>query len=193
MRISGVYKLTFPNNSIYVGKSVDIERRWKEHKDSFIKGTAAKKLQTAYILSGMPKAEVLIKCHPDHIDLMESVFIILLLPALNTNPPIQLSQAEIDILVNSPEYLEFSTSDHVSNIKKTRLELSTKTRTITELDNLVTELAAERTKEEIETAAGEKLVALQENHRKLLEEFEQVLQDLETEKSKTIWQRLFGK
>jgi predicted GIY-YIG superfamily endonuclease len=30
-KISGIYKINFPNNKIYIGRSVDIKRRIKEH------------------------------------------------------------------------------------------------------------------------------------------------------------------
>ena len=34
----GIYKITSPNNRIYIGQSVDIKRRFKEYKRSFAKG-----------------------------------------------------------------------------------------------------------------------------------------------------------
>ena len=33
-KVSGIYKLTFPNGKIYIGQSVDIKRRIKEHNSS---------------------------------------------------------------------------------------------------------------------------------------------------------------
>ena len=30
-KISGIYKINFPNNKIYIGSAVDIKRRIKEH------------------------------------------------------------------------------------------------------------------------------------------------------------------
>lgn len=76
--ISGIYLLKFiykGQEYQYVGKSVDIMRRFQEHVDSFIKGKAAKKLQTFYNLCGEPEFYIVQRCHPDHIDVLEAYYI----------------------------------------------------------------------------------------------------------------------
>ena len=60
---SGIYKLTFSDGTTYIGKSVDIERRWKEHADKFAKRTAAKAMQYAYDTCGMPSTSVISVLH----------------------------------------------------------------------------------------------------------------------------------
>lgn len=30
---TGIYKITSPTNKIYVGQSIDIEKRWKKYRD----------------------------------------------------------------------------------------------------------------------------------------------------------------
>jgi hypothetical protein len=72
---SGIYKLTFLSNKIYIGKSENIEARWKQHQASFIKGTHTKKLQREYDQYGEPRYDTLLYVHPDHIDIYESIII----------------------------------------------------------------------------------------------------------------------
>lgn len=192
MRISGIYKLVFPDGQFYIGKSVDIERRYSEHKESLIKGTAAKKLQTAYILSGLPSIHILVECHPDHIDLMESAYILLDTPGLNTNVPIKLGTWELSVLCNNTSFLTASTAEHINRLRELQQQLTAKNQTIAELDELVTELAAERTKEEIESTVGNKLAILQHNLNVLVEKNNSLEIELAQEKSKTIWKRIFG-
>lgn len=84
---SGIYKLTFPSGRIYIGKSVDMDNRWRQHFDKFKKGTAAKDMQYEYDTYGKPVPEVIYKCHPDHLDIMESFFISRVNPELNTSRP----------------------------------------------------------------------------------------------------------
>lgn len=72
---SGIYKLTFLSNKIYIGKSENIEARWKQHQASFIKGTHTKKLQREYDQYGEPRHDTLLYVHPDHIDIYESIII----------------------------------------------------------------------------------------------------------------------
>jgi len=41
-KICGVYKITNPIGQVYIGSSINIKRRWKEHKNSFNKGEKTK-------------------------------------------------------------------------------------------------------------------------------------------------------
>lgn len=86
---SGIYQLTFNNGDTYVGKSLDLTRRWQQHLDKLEKGTAAKNMQQAYKNSYFeaPKAEVLLECHPDLLDEYENIFINQNNPTLNTQRP----------------------------------------------------------------------------------------------------------
>ena len=59
----GVYKLVFNNtNKVYIGLSINIENRFKQHMYLFDKKEAAKKLQDAYDKYGPPTYTVLIIC-----------------------------------------------------------------------------------------------------------------------------------
>lgn len=72
---SGIYALNFSNGCFYIGKSVNFERRWKEHFTKFEKGTAAKNLQQCFNECGYPKTEVLLEVHPEHLDVLEPILI----------------------------------------------------------------------------------------------------------------------
>lgn len=72
---SGIYALTWKSGKFYIGKSEDIERRWKEHANSFLKGKHAKAMQEVYNREGPPEYEVLHYVHSDHIDLYEGIII----------------------------------------------------------------------------------------------------------------------
>lgn len=72
---SGIYVLNFSNGCYYIGKSVNFERRWKEHFTKFEKGTAAKNLQQCFNECGYPEAKALLEVHPDHLDVIEPLII----------------------------------------------------------------------------------------------------------------------
>lgn len=86
---SGIYRLTFANGDTYVGKSLHLRVRWKQHYDKIGKGSAAKNMMEAYYMSGkkLPDTEVLLECHPDVLDVYENYFINALEPKLNTQIP----------------------------------------------------------------------------------------------------------
>ena len=86
---SGIYRLTFLTGDTYIGKSVDLEQRWQQHAIKLEKGTAARQMLTAFFESGytLPKAEVLLYCHPDLLDEYEGMYINLWRPELNTSIP----------------------------------------------------------------------------------------------------------
>lgn len=57
---TGIYKITSPTNKVYIGQSVDIERRWKEHK----KSKEINKLKSSFISYGFENHtfEILEEC-----------------------------------------------------------------------------------------------------------------------------------
>jgi len=72
---TGIYLLNFKDEAFYIGQSQDIETRWKQHRDKFVKGKAAEKMQNAYNLYGMPMGIILVECHKDFLDTFENYFI----------------------------------------------------------------------------------------------------------------------
>ena len=115
---SGIYKLIFTSGKCYIGKSADIDARWRQHTDRFNKGDTAGKLQQEYNRCGMPQLEVIFECHVDHVDIMETYCVHAhdrgLL--LNTSIPEALEQEDYNKLLMEPELLKYSTADHVALI-----------------------------------------------------------------------------
>ena len=72
---SGIYRLTFSSGKYYVGKSLDLETRWKQHFNKFATGKAARPMQLEYDRCGLPQTEVIFECHKDHIDILEELLI----------------------------------------------------------------------------------------------------------------------
>jgi hypothetical protein len=99
---SGIYQLTYSTGQTYVGKSIHLHIRWKQHFDKLLKGKAAKNMQDAYEASDhcYPKTQVLLYCHPDMLDYYEGYFINYLKPDLNTSIPEELSEYSKGVLVN---------------------------------------------------------------------------------------------
>ncbi len=158
---SGVYKLTFPSGRTYIGKSINIEERWKQHQDKFNKGTAAKNMQAEWDAYSQFSPEILFECHPDHIDIVESFYISRNRPELNsTRPSDPLDGINGDELDAFSKWLHRSTLEHteILNELTNRLEV-----TLAVNDDLMAELDdanKRRTKEEIQTVVGKKLVAM---------------------------------
>lgn len=116
---SGIYLLRFPRNIFYIGKSDNIPRRWEEHKKSFLKGSHTKRMQWAYDTYGMPEFEVMVECHRDHIDLIESIAIHTNSnhELLNGNKPAAVPSDEVTILLESGDELKLSTAEHIRQLK----------------------------------------------------------------------------
>ena len=108
---SGIYQLNFDNQAYYIGQSQNIEIRMKQHADKFLKNTAAAKMQDAYRQLGMPSAEILVRCHKDHLDAMENYFIHMrkALPnCLNTSAPKLDPNINYAWMLDNPQILQFS-------------------------------------------------------------------------------------
>jgi group I intron endonuclease len=59
----GIYKISSPTNKIYIGQSIDIERRWKEYKKLYC--TSQRKLYFSFKKHGVKKHifEILEECN----------------------------------------------------------------------------------------------------------------------------------
>lgn len=124
---SGIYKLTFKSGRFYIGKSVDIPARWRQHYDKLRKGMGAVRLQIEFNRYHDYNQEVLLECHPDHIDIMETYFINYSNKELmlNTTFPAPLSRAEYQPILENLGTLKFSTSDHISSLANQNAEIKT--------------------------------------------------------------------
>lgn len=170
---SGVYRLNFKNGSTYVGKSNDMERRWKEHGDKLVKGKAAVNMQAAYKGGDDCYPEVLLECHVDHIDIMEAYYIWKLKPDLNNSAAAFLSVGDAEILEINLNMLKFSTGEHIAEIA----ELQEQVR-----DNL----------KELEKTESERIKELKKDADLAWSCHSDLLRRYMAEKNKTFWQKLFG-
>jgi group I intron endonuclease len=102
---SGIYKLVFTDKSVYIGKSVDMSKRWDQHLKALKKGTHTKRIQDAYNKYGTPKFEIICECHPHHIDILETYFIngYWSPKILNTTRPADVDALGISLIDELPE------------------------------------------------------------------------------------------
>lgn len=68
----GIYYLSFfGTDKVYIGKSKNIESRFKYHKSSMHSLSSPKKLQSAYDAYGEPTLNIMIECNEDQLDNLE--------------------------------------------------------------------------------------------------------------------------
>lgn len=135
---SGIYKLTFPSGKFYIGKSNNIKRRWDEHFNKFIKGKAALNMQNEFNRYGHPQAKIILSCHEDHIDIMESYFINKYWGEgiLNGVKPSAISELDYNRIMKYPDVLNFSTAEHCQFISQKVDEIEALKSEIEELEML---------------------------------------------------------
>lgn len=74
----GVYRLDFPNGYFYIGQSVNLRRRWVEHRSSFKSAFLKKtqpKLFNIWSKYGDPLHKVLVQCEVSQLDVIEQFYI----------------------------------------------------------------------------------------------------------------------
>jgi hypothetical protein len=124
---SGIYRLTFSSGKFYIGKSLDLETRWKQHFNKFATGKAARPMQIEYDRCGLPDTEVMFYCHQDHIDIMEEWLIdeYKCGDMLNTTYPKITRSDEIATLINrNNDLLKLSTWEHLQLLDTLKQEVS---------------------------------------------------------------------
>lgn len=177
---SGIYELTFSNGDNYIGKSINIENRWKQHFDKFRKGTAARAMQDAFNRYGSPSTKILLTCHADHVDIMESCCIARLSPVLNSGRPCDpFQEKDINYFIHKTDYLSKSTYEHMvtmSNDWDTIEELKS---TVEELESLNDDLLVKRSEEEVTYAAGRRIKSLNKTKDHLTKEIIRLEEELE--------------
>jgi len=117
MTTSGIYRLTFAPGVEYIGKAIDIEKRWEEHANSFLRNKAATKMMAAFKQYGYPNGEILATVHKDHIDFMESYYIDREKPSLNTVRSESISDEDFELVQELISLLGYSTIDHLKTMK----------------------------------------------------------------------------
>ena len=124
---SGIYRLTFSSGKYYVGKSLDLETRWRQHFNKFATGKAARPMQLEYDRCGLPQTEVIFYCHRDHIDILEELLIDQLKGPnmLNTTYPQVTRTDETAILINkSHDLLHLSTFEHLELLHRVESKIT---------------------------------------------------------------------
>lgn len=187
---SGVYQLTFSSGATYIGKSVDITARWKQHANAFVKGKATEAMQAEFNKCGHPDGKVLFECHPDHIDLVEAVLIARCEPTLNSARP-EDPFPGVDDMTEIFSLLGVSTHEHVNKI----VELSDKY--IKELENIerlnkeIALLKIARTEREVNVEKDRKIAALRNDNATLVARIKEV-QTMLVYHAQPWWKKLFN-
>lgn len=166
--ISGIYKITFPSGKRYIGKSIDVDTRWKQHTDKLRKGDAAKNMQEQWNTYREFIGEVIFECHPDHIDIMESYFIARLNPELNTTRPADpfpgLHGSAID---DMSQWFQMSTLKHTQYLNEFTKQVDNLMEVNEDLLKDLKQAARKRSEEEIKTEVGKQLsLAIKESNKK---------------------------
>ena len=176
----------------YIGKSNDIKNRWRQHYDNLVKGKGSSRMQAEFNRYKDYTQEILLECHSDHIDIMETYFINysnkgMMLNTIFAQP---LPPEQYDPILANMGMLKYSTSQHVKAITE-------QSKTIKELQ---VELASEKAKPAIVIKDyGDSTTYVQELQAEIDEleiENEYLLSRLEMKKSdvpKLGWiRRIFG-
>lgn len=141
---SGIYQLTFANGDTYVGKSLHLQIRWRQHADKLSRGTAAKNMMRAYYNSDhqYPTATVLVECHPDVLDEYEGYWINVLKPTLNTQIPKLRTEAEQYALIRHMEAgsAVYSVPIILIALENLQEKLNRSTEKVVELETVIEEL-----------------------------------------------------
>lgn len=188
---SGIYRLTFSNGSTYIGKSNNIQRRWKEHADKMQKGKAAINMQAAFRAAGPPKGEVLLECHEDHIALMETYFIRHLHPNLNSADTVKYDTWTEDMLRINMHLLGNSTCEIISMLaKKEKSEEEYKSTNI-EQEHALNRAKRVRSKQDIEAAGKELVSSLENTIEKQKQDISEYINEIKLLK-RPWWKKLLG-
>lgn len=140
---SGIYQLIFASGDTYVGKSLHLTTRWRQHADKLSRGTAAKNMMRAYYQSDheYPTAAVLVYCHPDVLDEYEGYWINVLKPTLNTQIPKLRSEAEQQVLIRHMEAgsAVYSVPTILIAIENLQSKLNRSTEKVDKLEEIISE------------------------------------------------------
>ena len=183
----GIYLLGFSSGKLYVGQSVDIENRWKQHFDKFRKGTAAKSMQAEFNRCGFPGTKILMECHKDNLDMMESLYINHNMIKqkhlmLNTSIPQDYTDTQIAFIVNHEEYLKYSIFELMRGLHTAKDNVKNLEESLEELEDYGMVLPDDIKK------IKHKNISLERDVQKLIE----VNQALSKEASKSWWQKLLS-
>ncbi len=124
---SGIYKLEWPSGAFYIGKSDNIERRWKQHANSFNTGKHAKNMQATYQREGEPDYSIVYEVHADHIDIVEGLLIEQYIGqdnCLNTTSGRKVDEIDRYTLGSNLESLKSSTAQHLRFMERVAIDIN---------------------------------------------------------------------
>lgn len=207
---SGIYQLTFSSGDTYIGKSVNVENRWRQHLNSMTNRTAAKNMQAAYDTYGEFDPKLLLACHPDHLDLAESCLISRFKPSLNTTrPPDPFAGMPEDNLIHVFTKLGYSTLDHINEIIKLEHnaesivqwmqdERGTNSMLRLDLESQISRLSHDRSEEELDNDLADRIAVAEAESEQLTKEltrlqrtFDNLTKQLKYERLPW-WKKMFG-
>lgn len=183
---SGIYKLTFPSGKFYIGKSIDLDTRWKQHADKMLKGKAAENMQREYDLHGFPSAEAIFFCHRDHIDLMEEWLIDQFKGPLMLNatyPKPHRTNEIADLIDRNHHQLVKSTWEHLQQLEERAQEV----------DELQQEVAQQQARiEEYQRGGVRDTQDWEEQVLSLQNQTDYAYEELRRLQKLSLWDRLFN-
>jgi len=195
---SGIYKLTFDSGKFYIGKSNDIEARWKQHWDSFTKGKHTKLMQAEFNIYRDYSREVLVYAHEDHIDILEETLIARLNPPLNgtrgKDRMAEVKEEHFDLVLS---YFDKSTIEHIVGWNNSKHMIEELQGEIEYLNESIAYLEVKRTEEELAADVLDKVDAVNKlldscraDNSRIMEENKRLRLELEAEK-KPWYKKLF--
>ena len=152
---SGIYLLQFSSGKFYVGKCLNLEKRFNQHKRDFENGEHTFKMQEAFLKAGLPTLKVLSYCHPDLLDLLERYWFNKLVgkDCLNTVTLLALSAREESLLEDFQHCLNLGIFDLLETISSQEIS--------------VEELGLELEKELLKSKKDSRVLELLEENKKL--------------------------
>lgn len=73
---TGIYKLLFKDQTFYVGKALDLSKRYKEHCRDLVNKTHFNyKVQNSYNVNGIPEYQIILECSPLDLNALERKYI----------------------------------------------------------------------------------------------------------------------
>jgi hypothetical protein len=200
MTTSGIYILEWPSDKFYIGKSDNIERRWKEHANSFVKGKHAKAMQNAYLNEGPPKYSILEEIHADHIDIYEGMFIAKYIDSpncLNATKGKSVPHDDWEPLTAYKSILTQSTADHIRHMVVANKQLEDTEHDLNNANNKLLELEEKGIvlpKDELDTKNY--ILAKIQEQSELILRANKAIDRLSTQihklKTRNLWQRIFN-
>lgn len=190
---SGIYKLTFSSGRYYIGKSVNIDKRWDQHWKALCKGTHAKALQAEFDKFGEPQAEVMIYAHEDHIDILEGFLINAYWVSgyiLNTTRPAPLNDSDFELVKECIGYQggaiwNMSTLDHIRSWNKCDDQRRV-------MEQELEKQEREHQKEMRKIKSGTRIKELEDSIETLLQDCTRKSQEINRLKNRGFWDRLFN-